>query len=279
MQELQYLRPYSIKEAVELLDGYKKDVKLLAGGTDLIIALKDKLVSCKYIMDIKNIKELNEIVYTEGDGLSIGSAVSLNEIIESKIVNEKYNILVQAAKVLANNLLRNRATLVGNLCNASPGGDMIGPSIVLEAVVEATSKDGIRLIPLKEFFIGVKRTVLKENELVTRVIYPNVEGIGKYMRRSRIKGHDLAQIGVSIFSKSESGLNICIGAAGPTPVIINDFEKLNQNEIKENKDTIINSVLQNIKPISDQRASKDFRIAMAKYLTGQILDWLSLEVE
>lgn len=277
MQELQYLRPESIKEALELLDGYGKNLKILAGGTDLIIALKDRLINCNYLMDIKNIQELQEIKYTEDKGLEIGAAVSLNEIINSDIINEKYGILIQAAKTLANSLLRNRATLLGNICNASPGGDMLGPSIVLEGKLEILSKTAVRIVPLKDFFVGVKRTVLKENELVSKIIFPSIEGIGKYRRRSRIKGHDLAQIGVSMFLKNGSGLNVSITAAGPTPVIIEDFALLKKDALKDNIQVIVDKIMTSIKPISDQRASKEFRTDMAKYLSNQILEELSSE--
>ena len=277
MQELQYLKPNSINEALELLDCYGNKLKILAGGTDLIIALKDKLVSCDYLMDIKNIEELKEIKYSDEKGLEVGASVSLNEIIASKIINEKYDVLVQSSRVLANSLLRNRATLIGNICNASPGGDMLGPSIVLEGNLEISSKNGVRIVPLKDFFVGVKKTVLKENELVTKIIYPNIKGIGKYKRRSRIKGHDLAQIGVSMFLKNSIGLNVSITAAAPKPVVIEDFNHISKTEIKENSKAIIDRILTLINPISDQRASKEFRIAMVKHLSNQILEELSSE--
>ena len=130
---------------------------------------------------------------------------------------------------------------------------------------------------MKDFFVGVKRTVLKENELVSKIIFPSIEGIGKYRRRSRIKGHDLAQIGVSIFLKNGSGLNVSITAAGPTPVIIEDFALLKKDALKDNIQVIVDKIMTSIKPISDQRASKEFRIDMAKYLSNQILEELSSE--
>ncbi|MFL0246185.1 FAD binding domain-containing protein [Candidatus Clostridium stratigraminis] len=268
MQELQYFKPMCLNDALELLNKHGKDIRILAGGTDLIIALKDKLIVSPRILDIKAIDELKNISYSNEEGLTIGAAVSLNDIINSKEIIENYPILVEGAKNLANSLLRNRATLVGNLCNASPGGDMLSPSIVLEGVAEIASIDGIRKVPLKEFFIGVKRTILKENEIVTRVIFPFIKGKGKYLRKSRIKGHDLAQVAVAAFLKSDGVLNIAIGAAGPTPVIV---EGLKNIDVIKQQDEIIAKVKSAIKPIKDQRASKEFRIAMAEYLTKQIL--------
>lgn len=273
MQELIYLKPNTIDEALNLLDMYKNDLKILAGGTDLIVALREKNVCCKYMMDIKGIKEFQNIEINEG--LSIGAAVSLNEIISSEDVKNNYPILVQAARTLANSLLRNRATLVGNICNASPGGDMLSPSIVLDAQVEIISKQGKRIVKLQEFFLGVKKTVLKENELVSKIIFPQIEGTGRYLRKSRIKGHDLAQVGVAVFLKNDGRLNMAIGAVGPTPVVINEIDGLN---VRDNKEEIVKKVLSQIKPITDQRATKEFRIAMVDYLVRQILDELGREV-
>lgn len=278
MQELQYFKPNTVKDALELLNKYGKDVRILAGGTDLIIALKDKLIVCGHLIDIKAIKELQSINYSKDEGISIGAAVSLNDIINSEQIIENYPILVEAAKTLANSLLRNRATFIGNLCNASPGGDMLSPSIVLEGEVEIAAIDGFRKMPLKEFFLGVKKTALKENEMVTRVIFPSIKGQGRYLRKSRIKGHDLAQVGVAAFLKAEGGLNITIGAAGPTPMIVEGFTKFKNMDVLKHEEEIINKVKSVIKPISDQRASKEFRIAMALYLTRQILGELGKEV-
>lgn len=268
MQELQYFKPKCLSDALELLNKHGKDIRILAGGTDLIIALKDKLIISPNILDIKAIEELQSISFSTEEGLSIGAAVSLNDIINSNEVIENYPILVEGAKNLANSLLRNRATLVGNLCNASPGGDMLSPSIVLEGIAEIASIDGTRKVPLKEFFIGVKKTILKENEIVTKVIYPFIKGKGKYLRKSRIKGHDLAQVAVAAFLKSDGGLNITVGAAGPTPVIV---KVINNIDILKNEEEIIEKVKSAISPISDQRASKEYRTAMVEYLTKQIL--------
>jgi carbon-monoxide dehydrogenase medium subunit len=278
LQELEYFKPQCLDEAVELLNKYGKDIRVLAGGTDLIIALKDKITVCSYLMDIKGIKELQNISYSDSEGLSIGAAICLNDIINSNIAKINYPILVEAAKTLANSLLRNRATLIGNLCNASPGGDMLSPSIVLEGEVEIISKRGYRRLPLKEFFVGVKKNALKEDEMAVRILFPNIKGQGRFLRKSRIKGHDLAQVSVAAFLKNEGGLNICVGAAGPTPIIVEGFEKYKTTDANNKKEEIIKKVMGSIKPISDQRASKEFRIAMVEYLTRQILEELGKEV-
>jgi CO/xanthine dehydrogenase FAD-binding subunit len=274
MQDLQYLRPKTLKEALDLLDKYGKEAKILAGGTDIIIALKDKAIICKYIIDIKGIKDMQSITYSEEDGLSIGASVSLNEIIESKEIKSSYNILMQAAHTLANSLLRNRATLIGNICNSSPGGDMLPASLVLNGEIQVVSKDQSRIIPLKEFFIGVKRNVLKDNEIVTKIIFPQVTGQGRFLKKSRIKGHDLAQISVAAFLKEDGNLKISIGAAAPTPILVGDFRNYKVSELLKSKNEIVDKVMSSINPINDVRATKDYRLAMVRYFTGEIIEEL-----
>lgn len=279
MQELQYFRPETLDEALELLDRQGKYIRVLAGGTDLIVALRDRVVSCGYLMDIKAVKELKGISYTDGTGLRIGAAVCLNDLITSDPVVRHFPLLAEAAGTLANSLLRNRATLVGNICNASPGGDMLSPTNVLEGKVEIASVNGRRTMELEEFILGVKKTALKENELVTGIFYPVIKGKGMYLRRSRIKGHDLAQVSVAAFLKDGGGLKLSVGAAGPVPVVVRGFEKYKASDIQSNKQEILKKVLGEIKPISDQRASKEYRTDMVEYLTMQILNELGKEMQ
>ncbi|MBU3142984.1 xanthine dehydrogenase family protein subunit M [Clostridium sp. CF012] len=271
MQDIRYLRPETLNEAAKLLDLYGNDGKVLAGGTDIIIALKDRAIICKYLIDIKAIKELSNITYTDSNGLSIGAAVCLNDIIESGDVKTNYSILVEAAKTLANSLLRNRATLIGNICNSSPGGDMLPASLVLEGRVEAYSVNGKREIPLREFFLGVKKNAIKGNEIVTRIIFPPTVGTGRYLKKSRIKGHDLAQISVGAFLKNDGTLKISLGAVAPTPILIEDFRNYRKEEITNSIKEITDNIISKIKPISDVRATKEYRITMVEYLTSEIL--------
>ena len=278
MLEQLYFAPRAIDEAVELLSLYGAEAKILAGGTDLIIALKDGIVSCKYLIDIKKIPEMKDISYSEEEGLSIGAAVSLNEIINSALICDNYEVLRMSAKTLANSLLRNRATMMGNICNASPAGDMLTSALVIGGAVEAKSVEGTRIIPLKEFFLGVKKTALKPNEIATRLIFPKKNGVGSFMRRSRIKGHDLAQIGVAGFI-NEEGLKIALGSVAPVPVLIEEATVTREVLLDEGiRLAVIDRVMNSINPIGDQRASKEYRLAMAQYLTSKIIENLTREV-
>ena len=271
MQDIKYLRPETLNKAVELLDMYGSDGKILAGGTDIIIALKDRSVICKYLIDIKAIEEISSISYTSASGLSIGAAVCLNDIIESPDIKTNYSILGEAAKTLANKLLRNRATLIGNICNSSPGGDMLPSSLVLEGRLEVYSINGKRDIQLKEFFLGVKKNAIKDNEIVTRIIFPPTFGKGCTLKKSRIKGHDLAQISIAAFLKDDGMLKVSLGAVAPTPILIEDFRSYRKEELTINIKEITENIMSKIKPISDVRATKEYRLSMVEYLTSEIL--------
>jgi len=271
LQDINYLRPETLNKAVELLDMYGSDGKILAGGTDIIIALKDRTVICKYLIDIKAIQELSNISYTSASGLSIGAAVCLNDIIECPDIKTNYSILAEAAKTLANKLLRNRATLIGNICNSSPGGDMLPAALVLEGSLEVYSINGKRDIPLKEFFLGVKKNAIKDNEIVTRIIFPPTFGIGCFLKKSRIKGHDLAQISIAAFLKDDGMLKVSLGAVAPTPILIEDFRSYRKEELVINIKEITENIMSKIKPISDVRATKEYRLSMVEYLTSEIL--------
>lgn len=271
MQQFQYLKPKTLDKALKLIDKYRKDARILAGGTDVIVALKGNAIHCKYLIDVKGIKELKGISYSDESGLSIGAAVILNDIIESDKVKPSQQILVDAAKTLANVLIRNRATLIGNICNSSPGGDMLPASLLLEGKVCVASVDGKREIALKDFFTGVKRNALKENELVVKVIYPPIEGQGIFIKKSRIKGHDLSQISVAGYLKKDGSLKFALGAVAPTPVLVDDFGNYKDKQLAEDKEKIADNVMSKINPIADVRASKEYRLAMARHLTCEIV--------
>ncbi|MCL2563023.1 MAG: FAD binding domain-containing protein [Oscillospiraceae bacterium] len=267
----QFLSPKTIGEAKEHL-AEKSNLKVLAGGTDLIIGLRDGAVHCDYIMDIKHIPELCEIGMTD-DGLEVGAGVSLNAMLASGLCTGRYAALADSGHELANSLLRNRATLAGNICHASPGGDMLAPVLVLDAWVETLTPNGGRKIPLKDFFTGVKRHVLAADEMVVKTVFPRGDGTSAYHKKKRIRGHDLAQVGVAGSYAADGTLKLAFGAAGPTPVLI-ELGVFDPLALRAAREEILDKAMSGISPISDVRASKEHRLAMARYLAGDVLDAL-----
>jgi len=252
-----------------MLNTYE-DVRVLAGGTDLLILIKDRVLTCKYVMDIKKIPEMNVLGKT-AKGLEIGGAVSLKKLLDADFVDGSYAVLKDAASTHANSLLRNRATLIGNICNASPGGDMLPAALVLDGVLEAVSVKGTRQIQLREFFTGVKKHVLQKNELVTKITFPEKEGKGVYLKKKRIKGHDLAQVGVASFWAKDGSISFALGAVAPTPIIITGLVPFDKDALTKERAKIEAEVLSRVKAISDTRSSAEYRIAMVKYFIGEII--------
>ena len=246
-----------------------EDARIIAGGTDLLVGLRDG-TSCKYIVDIKGIPKLNTLEMI-GDGLAVGGAVSLNRLLDSDLISGCYSVLKDAGEALANHLLRNRATLIGNLCNASPGGDMIGVSLVLDGYIEAVSCEGTRTIPLSEFFVGVKKHTLRKNELAVRVVFPHWKGRGVYLKKKRIRGHDLAQVSLTAFRHDDGRLDVALGAVAPTPILIKAAVEAGE---EARADRVIEKVLGCINPISDVRSSCEYRIAVVKHFICQSIGLL-----
>ncbi len=273
----EFLQPTSLAQALELLKE-KKAVRFLNGGTDLIVQLRARAVECRYLMDIKRIPELHVFTYTP-EGLTIGAAVTCSQILHADFLNEEHKLLQDAAITLANDLLRNRATLSGNICNASPGGDMIPACLVLKANLHTISLKGERIIPLHEFFTGVKKHVLFDDELVVKITFPNMPGKGVYLKKRRIRGHDLAQVGLAGFYGEDGNISFAAAAVGPTPILIADIGSFTPQELVANKEDIKNKVIARVKPISDVRSSKEFRLTMLNYFISLAVDGFATGVK
>jgi len=199
LKEFEYLKPDSIKETISILSQFGEKAQILNGGTDLIVEMRDKIIQPEYVVDIKAIPQLNRITYNKQDGLNIGATVTLNEISDSKVVQRNYPILAEACKTVGSYQVRNRATLVGNICNASPAADTAPPLLVLEAKVNIIGPIGEKIVPINEFFTDVKKNILKKGEIVTSVTVPPIkdEWTGVYLKQGRRKDVDLATVGVA----------------------------------------------------------------------------------
>jgi CO/xanthine dehydrogenase FAD-binding subunit len=276
LPKFDYLRPKTVQEAVSLLAEHGENAKILAGGTDLLVLMRDRAVRPRYLIDIKGIEELHEISQ-DGGGIRIGAAVAMNQIIESDVVRERFKALWDAAKSLADPILRNRATLVGNICNASPAADTAPALLVHDAEVQVVSKGGERVIPIREFFTGVKQTSLKPGELVRGVRIPNPppRSRGCYYKWGRTRGEDLAVVGVAVLvgSPGEGVVRIALSSVYKTPIRVFEAERIfeEKGSLEEQIERAVSVVREKIAPITDVRASKEYRLHMAGVLTRRAL--------
>jgi CO/xanthine dehydrogenase FAD-binding subunit len=262
LRKFEYLKPNSIKETISILSQYGERARILNGGTDLIVEMRDKIIQPKYIVDIKTIPHLNKITYNEQEGLTIGTTVTLNEISDSKVVQTHYPILVKACKSIGSYQVRNRATLVGNICNASPAADTAPPLLVLEAKVNIISPTGEKIVPINQFFTGVKKNILKKGEFVTSVIVPPIKDkwTGVYLKQGRRKEVDLATVGVAVVCIRDE-IRIALGAVAPVPVRAFKTEALFKGKTIDESllEKAGKSVLAEVSPISDVRSSQEYR--------------------
>ena len=274
MKKFEYLRPDSTKETISILSQHGERARILNGGTDLIVEMRDKIIQPEYLVDIKAIPQLNRITYNKQDGLNIGATVTLNEISNSKVVQTHYPILVKACKTVGSYQVRNRATLVGNICNASPAADTAPPLLVLEAKVNIIGPTGEKIVPINQFFTGVKKNILKKGEIVTSITIPPIKGkwVGVYLKQGRKKEVDLATVGVAVVCIRDE-VRIALGAVAPVPVRAFKTEELLKGKTIDESllEKAGKSALTEVSPISDIRSSQEYREEIIKVLVRRAI--------
>lgn len=257
LHDFLYHDPGSTSDALALLKDHGAESAVLSGGTDLLVAIRSGLTKPRHVIDLKGIDELHTLSWSDTEGLSIGACVTVNDLVESPIVQEKFPVLYAAGSELATFQLRNRATVIGNIVTASPCGDMSSPLLVHGGQVMLSSSRGERQMPLREFITGVKRTLIRPDEIVSRIIVPSdwAGARGGYEKLKRIKGHDLGVVAVAMI-KSDAGIRVAISSAAPTPVLLPDFP------VTATTADIQTKAQEMISPIDDVRATAEYRTYM-----------------
>jgi CO/xanthine dehydrogenase FAD-binding subunit len=268
-----YCRPRTLDEAFEAR--MAEGARFLAGGTDLLVDLRTGLESARLLVDTKGLDELAVFAVHPTEGATIGGRVTLNALVESTGICRTFPAVAEAARAIATYQLRNRATLVGNICHASPAADMAPPLYVLSAEVLIAGPGGHRALPIRSFITGVKETALRDGELVVgvRLPAPGASSMA-FMKKQRIKGHDLATVSVAGLADRKAGvLRICIGACAPTPVLLEGTDELYRaaRGVEELADRVAAVALGSIDPIDDVRASAEYRRDMVRVFVGRLV--------
>ena len=276
LPKFDYFSPSSLGETFKLLKNYKGRVKLLAGGTDLLVKMKKRTVSADVIVDLNKISELAFIELVD-DYLHIGGLTRLAVIGKASIVQERVPALAEAVNVLASPQIRNRATIAGNLCNASPAADTAPPLLALDASVKLQSADGERIVPLSQFFLGPEQTVTKPDELLTEVIIPLQEGASAFIKLGKRKAFTLSVASAAAFARVNNGkfeeVRVALGAVAPIPMRSRKVEDgLKGKDVnEENIKKAAQWVKEECRPITDVRASAEYRTEMSYVLTKRVL--------
>jgi carbon-monoxide dehydrogenase medium subunit len=228
MQPFEYERPTSLAGALALLAEHGGDARLLAGGTDLIIRLRDGTVRPRVVIDVKGIAELDGEIRKAGGYLRIGAMTVMTDIAADERIQRDHRALAEAAAVVGAAQIRNRATLAGNICNASPAADTVPALLVDDARVVVAGPAGTRRIPLDEFLVRSGVTTLAPDELVTAIELPRpaTPRGTVHVRRTRRRGHDLAAVTLACAVTPDGATRIAYGSLGPRPFLVVDTSGL-----------------------------------------------------
>ena len=267
-----YHRPVSLVQASELLT--RESSVALAGGTDLIVAMRHRKVQPALVVDLKSVTEIGDDVADEGDSLVIGARAVMRRLIDDVTVNRRFPALAKAASAVGSVQIRNRATLAGNLCNASPAADTAPALIAYSASVTITGARGSRVVPVEDFFTGPGVTVLDRDEVVTSVRLPITNSpIGSaFARVTRRRGVDLASVNLACVIDTAGRVRFAFGAVGPTPLLA----EATIDDLGEEGGW--SRLLAVTSPISDVRAGADYRMAMLRVHAGRALRAASEEL-
>jgi carbon-monoxide dehydrogenase medium subunit len=270
--------PSSLSECLAAL-GDGGDVKMVAGGTDLLPQMKNGLVKPTRVVDLTGVPELRALE-TNGDGaLRVGAAVTARDIEQSEVARSGFLALAEGAGVVGSYQVRNLATIGGNVCNSAPSADMSPPLVAMDAVAVIEGPNGRRILPITDFFQGVRRTALEPGELLVEVVIPAPESGsgGMYLRHTPRRELDIAVVGVASQLTIQDGrctkARIALGAVAPVIVRAEEAEAMLVGEevtpaLIEEAATL---AVQSARPISDQRGSAEFRRHLVRVLTRRTL--------
>lgn len=276
-----HLAPKTVEEACLLLSKYKGKAKVIAGGTDLLPAMRNREVTPAYIINVRSIPNLDYIHYTDAEGLKIGALVTLYDIESSPIIREKFPMVADAASKIGTPQVRNMGTIGGNLCNAAPSADTAPPLIGLEAKAKINGPNRERVIALEEFFIGPGENALQADEILTEIQIPNPppHTRGVYLKLPARTMVDLAVVGVAVVvtlddkERSIVDAKIVLGAVAPTPVRARQAEDIIKSKAisRELIEKAAEAAAGEAKPISDLRGSASYRKEMVNTLTKRAI--------
>ncbi len=281
LPEFDYLKPGSLPEASQFLHEHAGEARPLLGGTDIFVRMRDGHWQDNYLVDVKGLDGTDEITFDPSDGLSIGAAVNMNRVSAFPEVGKTYPVLKEAVDSVASYQLRTRATIVGNICNASPAGDTIGACLLLDGVLNVHGLIGMRQEPLKTFFTGPGETVLEAGDIVLsiRLPVPPPGSAGTYIKLGRNMESDLSIVGVTALgypdAEATSGyrFKLALASVAPVPLVPEDVQAyLAEHPIKEETLRQAAQIAMDAStPIDDVRAGAHYRKIMVRNLSYKAL--------
>jgi CO/xanthine dehydrogenase FAD-binding subunit len=281
LPEFEYVQPATLAEASDFLASHAAEARPFLGGTDVFVRMRDGFLAPQFLVDVKNLDGMNDLRFDSQMGLTVGAAVNMNRVIASPDVRMHYPLLAEACQSVASYQLRTRATIVGNICNASPAGDTIGACLLFDGVLQIHGINGPREEPLSKFFLGPGKTTLKPGDVVTAIHFPlPLKGCqGAYLKLGRNKLSDLSIVGVTALGYLDSTLSsgyrfrLALASVAPVPLVVAEVETslasrtITPDALRE----AAHLAAEACSPIDDVRGSARYRKQMVKNLSAKAL--------
>jgi CO/xanthine dehydrogenase FAD-binding subunit len=282
MRRFEYFAPQSLEETIALLKEHGDGVKLVAGGTDLLPQMKEAGLHPSAVVSLHAVEELRGIEFDQAQGLRVGAGADMASIESFPAIRERYQALADGAGVLGSVQTRNMATIGGNIANAAPSADTAPPLVVLDAEAEIAGPAGQRREPVAAVFAGPGETNLSSSEVLIgfRLPAPAPRTGSAYLRHTPRESMDIATVGVGVrvtldaSGDTISEARICLGAVAPTPIRAPEAENAlaGQTPSAELFARAATLAQEAARPISDARASAEFRRHLVGVLTKRCLD-------
>lgn len=273
------LQPRELQQALELKKTYGEKAKVLAGGTDLLVLMKDQRLKAETVLSLGGIRNLNFIRLEEGRGVTLGALATHGAVAASPIIQDKFPDLAEACAQVGAVQIQNLGTVCGNLCNASPAADAAPPLLLLDAILTLASTRGERSVSIHDFFLGPRRTVLQGDEILKEVFIPQPAGRrgATYIKLGQRKAMEIAIVGVGVAvylngsDRDVTECRIAMASVAPTPLRARKGEEILKGQ--EISDRLIEEAAEvaaeEASPISDVRAGRQYRLDMIRVLCRQ----------
>lgn len=279
MKWIDYQSPTSVREAVSLLNEAGERARPLAGGTDLLVQLRVGAYDLDSVVDVKDIPELNELTYDPDNGLTIGAATECYRIYGNSSVRSVYPGIVDAASIIGGTQIQGRASLGGNLCNAAPSADSVPAMIAYNGAARIAGPNGNREVPLEDFCVGVRRTVLERGEMLVSLRFPTPDANSgaNYIRFIPRNEMDIAVAGAGVSVTLDNGdisaARVTLASVAPTPLFVADAaEAIVGKPANEETASLAGRIAREAaKPITDMRGTIEYRKRLCEVLTRRAL--------
>ncbi len=281
MKRFEYLEAHTLRQAIGMLQRHGQQARIVAGSTDFLVRWRAGFWHPEYVVNIQHIPGMSRVTFSRRNGLRFGALVTIQMLEQHPAIRQHYPALAAAAASFAGVQVRNLATVGGNICNASPSGDMLPALLAFGAECRLSGPDGHRQVPLDQLFTGPGRTVLAQDEVLTEIaLPPPARNTGSlYIKHSPRGAMDIATVGVaSALTVDRAGVctsaRIALGAVAPTPLRARAAEEMLQGQILDADmlQAAADQAMSQATPIDDVRGTADYRRQMVGVLTRRTLE-------